>query len=183
MIEASTCEQGKKERLIDATISGCRYPKMKALSWVQKVNRLPEPLQCEDIPKEDFSYFWKANPQPTRSIEEKHNPKSSGKDASQGPSFLNPDTARRILGSNISRIRYCYESQRLYYPKLSGKVVTQFKVEPSGKVVDATVIYTTLNHYEVEHCILLATQALRFPERKSGNTATITYPYIFRSGP
>ena len=53
MIEASTCEQGKKERLIDATISGCRYPKMKSLSWVQKVNRLPEPLQCEDPPQPD----------------------------------------------------------------------------------------------------------------------------------
>ena len=80
----------------------------------------------------------------------------------------------------------CYEEGLKRRPKLRGKVVTAFEIDPAGDVVAITQKSTELKDEGVESCIAAIWAAMTFPsyarECPANDCAIrITYPLHFRS--
>lgn len=64
-------------------------------------------------------------------------------------------------------------------PRLSGRVVLQMRVAPSGKVSSVQVASSTLDSETVESCIVAEARGWTLPAPAGGVAATITYPFVF----
>ncbi len=87
---------------------------------------------------------------------------------------------KRVIHSRYTMIKYCYERYLKRNPTLAGTVTLNFKVDPSGKVVQARVKQSTIQDPAVGQCIVGVARRWRFPETTSGSGATISYPFIFK---
>lgn len=59
-----------------------------------------------------------------------------------------------VIYSHNASIQYCYERHLQENPNLKGKLVVRFTIAPSGKVIDAQIVSSTLNNSALEQCIL-----------------------------
>ncbi|MBW1873484.1 MAG: AgmX/PglI C-terminal domain-containing protein, partial [Deltaproteobacteria bacterium] len=51
-----------------------------------------------------------------------------------------------VIRKNVNVVRYCFEKELIKNPGLSGKVIVQFTISPSGRVQQAKVKSSTLNN-------------------------------------
>jgi TonB family protein len=65
-------------------------------------------------------------------------------------------------------------------PGLAGKVVLEWSISTSGKVISSKSKSSSLKDVSVEACILRALNNWQFPPAK-GNSVIITYPFIFNA--
>jgi len=78
-------------------------------------------------------------------IEEGPGSKASGRDR---------DQIMEIVNAHNSAIQACYQRALKRNPELKGKIVVRFTISPAGKVIDVTVVSSTLNEASVESCIV-----------------------------
>ncbi len=84
---------------------------------------------------------------------------------------------RRYIRRKLSRIRFCYESQLVVKPKLSGTVKVQFLISPSGQVQGAKA--SGIGDGKVESCVAAAIKSIKFPKPNGGGMVNVTYPFTF----
>lgn len=92
--------------------------------------------------------------------------------------FCDKGNIRRVVSAKGNAIRYCYEKELQMNPKLSGKVIAQWKIGLDGKVMSASIASSTINNRKVEGCIARVIKRMRF-EKPDGGICVINYPFVF----
>jgi hypothetical protein len=92
---------------------------------------------------------------------------------------LDKEIVRRIVHQHRPEVRFCYEKQLLLHASISGRVVTQFTIASSGRVLSSMVTESSVHDHDVEQCIAQAVRRWEFPQ--SGQTSIVTYPFILQS--
>ncbi|NVJ05392.1 AgmX/PglI C-terminal domain-containing protein [Myxococcus sp. AM001] len=90
------------------------------------------------------------------------------------------EAVARVINSHLNEVHGCYERALLKDPGLAGKVVLQWTIGASGRVVAAKTKSSTLRNASVESCILSKLKSWTFPSPKGG-VVIITYPFLFNS--
>lgn len=90
------------------------------------------------------------------------------------------------VDSRMPDFTACYEEGLSRRPKLRGKVVTAFEIDPAGEITNIRQLSSELKDEEVESCIAGVWASLSFPsyarECPSGDCPIrITYPLHFRA--
>jgi outer membrane biosynthesis protein TonB len=98
--------------------------------------------------------------------------------ASQGQ--IDKEAVAKVINSHLAEVQRCYEAALMRTPGLAGKVVLEWSISTSGKVVSSKSKSSTLKDASVESCILRSLNNWQFPPAK-GNSVVITYPFIFNS--
>lgn len=84
------------------------------------------------------------------------------------------------LLAHRDEFRLCYEREiNAENPNLAGRVGTSFVIGPGGRVTDAGVASTSLNHAPTERCILNVIRRIDFPVPRGGGTVQVSYPFKF----
>jgi WD40 repeat protein/formylglycine-generating enzyme required for sulfatase activity len=89
------------------------------------------------------------------------------------------ETLKLHIGRKAVDLRACYEEGRKRIPGLEGLVTTRFVISPTGTVVAAAVVRSTLDEPETEACILRRLRTWRFPTPDTTATTTVVYPFPF----
>jgi hypothetical protein len=103
-----------------------------------------------------------------------------GKPEVQGE--IDPELIRKVVHAHRAQIRACYELELNARPKLAGKVVTAWTIDPQGLVTESHVAESTLGDAQVERCVTSRIKTWRFPLPKGGGEVFVTYPFIFTRG-
>ncbi len=98
--------------------------------------------------------------------------------ASQGQ--IDKEAVAKVINSHLAEVQRCYEAALMRTPGLAGKVVLEWSISTSGKVVSSKSKSSSLKDVSVESCILRALNNWQFPPAK-GNSVIITYPFIFNA--
>jgi TonB family protein len=93
---------------------------------------------------------------------------------------LDKELIRKVIHSNRSQIRFCYESQLNRFPKLEGKVAVKFVISASGAVATSSVAQSSVSNAELEACVAGRVRTWVFPKPKGGGVVLVTYPFIFK---
>ena len=95
---------------------------------------------------------------------------------------LSKEIIRRIIRRHLNQVRYCYQKELQANPRLAGRVVVKFTIDPSGKVVAVKVQSSTLNNKKVEQCVARAVKNWLFPKPTGGGVVVVSYPFNFKRG-
>lgn len=96
---------------------------------------------------------------------------------------LNGETIATTIKGHLEEIKTCFGPAAKANPKLEGLVRTSFVIGSDGKVMEAEIIESTLNHKETEICIAKAVESWKFPEPPQGQTVEVKYPFLLRVKP
>ncbi|HEY6476442.1 MAG TPA: AgmX/PglI C-terminal domain-containing protein [Polyangia bacterium] len=92
---------------------------------------------------------------------------------------LDKEIIRRIVRRHLNEVRFCYQDALTKRPSLEGRLVTQFTIAPSGRVLAAVVQSSTLKAVAVEACVVNAIKRWEFPAPEHGGLAMVSYPFTF----
>ncbi len=92
---------------------------------------------------------------------------------------LDKEIIRRIVRRHLNEVKYCYQGALPRRPTLEGRLVTQFTIAPSGRVLAAVVQSSTLKELSVESCVISAIKRWEFPAPERGGLAMVSYPFTF----
>lgn len=89
---------------------------------------------------------------------------------------VDPDEVEAVMNAHKSEFKACYESSP---ERKVGLIETRFKVNSSGKVIQAEVQMSTLEDPVVESCLLEQIRGLSFPSPTGGSEAQLQYPFKY----
>jgi TonB family protein len=92
---------------------------------------------------------------------------------------LDKEIIRRIVRRHLNEVKFCYQDALARRPSLEGRLVTQFTIAPTGRVLAAVVQSSTLQAVSVESCIVNAIKRWEFPAPDHGGMAMVSYPFTF----
>lgn len=92
---------------------------------------------------------------------------------------LSKEVIRRVIHRHLNEVRFCYEQTLSTHPDLSGRVVVQFMISPSGAVQQAAIAVSTLKSPSTDACILTAVRRWPFPAPDGGGYVSVSYPFLF----
>lgn len=90
------------------------------------------------------------------------------------------ELVRRVVHSHHAQLRYCYESELVRNPTMSGKITVKWVIGSQGAVTQVSTVGSTLNNARVESCLNARVKSWNFPPPKGGGIAVVTYPFVFR---
>jgi hypothetical protein len=90
---------------------------------------------------------------------------------------LDKELVRRVVRQHLNEVRYCYEQALPRRPALAGRVVAQFTIAPTGRVLVAALQSSSLGDSAVESCIVEATRRWPFPQPAGGGIVIVSYPF------
>ena len=97
------------------------------------------------------------------------------------PKTRDPRKVREVVLSHYSAIQDCYNRELRNHPGLKGKVVVRFVVSPEGRVIDAKIVFSTIDHPEMLDCIV--SRVMRWndfpPIQPSAGNMAIKQTYVF----
>lgn len=85
---------------------------------------------------------------------------------------------RRYVKQNIDKITYCYERELYAKPTLSGTVMVNFLISPTGAV---TVANGSGLDATVASCVADKIKSIEFPKPPDGTPVEVNYPFTFRA--
>jgi TonB family protein len=89
---------------------------------------------------------------------------------------LDKEIIRRVVRQHRNEVRFCYERALLMHAELTGRVVIQFTIAGSGRVLGSAVSESSLGHRDAETCIADAVRRWEFPS--SSQTSIVSYPFV-----
>lgn len=92
---------------------------------------------------------------------------------------LDKEIIRRIVHRHLNEVKFCYQDALTKRPALEGRLVTQFTIAPTGRVLAAVVQSSTLQAVSVEACVVNAIKRWEFPAPDRGGMAMVSYPFTF----
>ena len=95
----------------------------------------------------------------------------------------NKKEMRPVAPAQLNEARVCYADELKKDPKLKGKLMIVWDVNDKGEVTKAEVskAKSTLNNAAVETCLIQKLKSWKFPAAPTGETAEITYPFVFKN--
>ena len=95
----------------------------------------------------------------------------------EGSGELAEDVVRKYVGQQMAKIRWCYQKAFEKNPNLDGELTVSFVVSPTGSVMSAKVVSSTLDDDDLEGCIENKVLTWRFPAPKGGGVVKINYQF------
>ena len=92
---------------------------------------------------------------------------------------LDKEIIRRTVRRHLNEVKYCYENALTTHPSLVGRIVTQFTIAPTGRVLAAVIQSSSLKSPTVEVCVVNAVKRWEFPQPTGGGLAMVSYPFTF----
>jgi TonB family protein len=96
------------------------------------------------------------------------------------PGVLDKSIIRRVIHQHQNEVRFCYEQKLLSNRSLEGRVMVQFVIAGTGRVLSAGVLASTMPEPSVAQCIAQAVHRWEFPQPKNGGTVMVSYPFVLR---
>lgn len=90
---------------------------------------------------------------------------------------LDKEIIRRIVRRHLNEVRFCYTQALTTRPSLEGRLVVQFTIAPTGRVLASALGSSTLGAPAVESCVVQAVRRWDFPEPQGGGLAIVSYPF------
>jgi TonB family protein len=90
---------------------------------------------------------------------------------------LDKEIVRRVVRQHLNEVRFCYSEALVRNPSLAGRVVVQFTIAPTGRVIVAALQSSSLGAPAVEQCIVKATQRWEYPQPSGGGLVSVSYPF------
>jgi len=98
-------------------------------------------------------------------------------------SGLPKDVINAVVQRHRAEIRQCYEAARQRSPRLRGKVVVKFNIQPNGIVSYAGVKESTTGDPQLSRCIVSRVRSWRFPKPEAPVVTEVTaYPFYLNPG-
>ena len=92
---------------------------------------------------------------------------------------LDKEIIRRTVRRHLNEVKYCYEQSLVSRPSLSGRIVVQFAIAPTGRVLSSVVQSSSLGVAAVDSCVVNAVKRWEFPQPDRGGLAVVSYPFSF----
>jgi len=117
------------------------------------------------------------------------NPKFKDKDVKITPSAnfdmsgggkLDREVVKNYIRKQLAKIRWCYQKAFQKNPELEGKLTVSFVISPTGSVMSAKVINSSLGDKELEGCVEQKIMTWRFPAPQGGGVVKVNYPFVLR---
>lgn len=83
-----------------------------------------------------------------------------------------------FIRSKSGQVRQCYERRLKQNNLLSGVLVPQIRIHPTGSVRNVAFSQDTLHDGQVRNCVSRVIRGWRFPQPEGG-AVTVAYPYRF----
>jgi TonB family protein len=90
---------------------------------------------------------------------------------------LDKEIVRRVVRQHLNEVRFCYSEALARQPSLAGRVVVQFTIAPTGRVIAAALQSSSLGAAGVEQCIVAATKRWPYPQPEGGGLVVVSYPF------
>lgn len=94
---------------------------------------------------------------------------------------LEPEVIQKVVRSNYSNFRACYEEGLGRNPKLQGRVGIRFVIERDGHVTNVSIVDNTLPDCKVARCVRDHYPKFEFP-KPEGGIVTVVYPIMLEPG-
>lgn len=108
-----------------------------------------------------------------------HGPRVTAGSATAAGS-LDRDVIHRVVRSNLSRVKQCYQLELAGAPTLRAKATVQFVIGTSGHVSSASVVRPS-GVTSLDQCLVDVAKRMRFPAPKGG-VVKVSYPFVFQPG-
>ncbi len=86
-----------------------------------------------------------------------------------------------VVRAQVPAMEQCFQRRRLDHPRLGGKVVIHFLIEPAGTVAFAAATIDTLGDPVMVHCVQERVAKVQFPA--GGGPTVVNYPFLFAATP
>lgn len=96
-------------------------------------------------------------------------------------SSIDKEAIRRIIRSNRSAIKSCYDLELTKNPTLSGKIVLQWQITDGGKMINAKVKSNDMQSNSLGPCIINRLSVLKFPDPGPEEIAEVAFPFVFEA--
>jgi pSer/pThr/pTyr-binding forkhead associated (FHA) protein/outer membrane biosynthesis protein TonB len=97
-----------------------------------------------------------------------------------GGGKLDREVVKEYIRKQLAKIRWCYQTAFQKKPDLEGKLTVSFVISPTGSVMKATVINSTLGDPELHKCIEGKVMTWKFPAPQGGGVVKVNYPFVLR---
>ncbi len=95
-----------------------------------------------------------------------------------GTTQIDYDAIARVVDKYKGGLVYLYNKELRSNPTLKGTVTVEFSIDENGKVVDAHITTSTMDHARLEKSLARRIKMWKFPKLFSG-TIVVTYPFVF----
>lgn len=92
---------------------------------------------------------------------------------------LDKEIIRRTVRRHLNEVKSCYEQALVTRPSLTGRIVVQFAIAPTGRVLSSVVQSSSLGVAAVDSCLVNAVKRWEFPQPDHGGLAVVSYPFSF----
>jgi TonB family protein len=90
---------------------------------------------------------------------------------------LDKELVRRVVRAHLNEVRFCYSEALARQPALAGRVVVQFTIAHTGRVLVSALQSSSLGSATVEQCIVAATRRWEYPRPSGGGLVSVSYPF------
>ncbi|VAX29066.1 hypothetical protein MNBD_NITROSPIRAE01-214 [hydrothermal vent metagenome] len=95
-----------------------------------------------------------------------------------GTTRIDYDAIARVVDKYKGGLVYLYNKELRSNPTLKGTVTVEFSIDENGRVVDAHITTSTMDHARLEKSLARRIKMWKFPKLFSG-TIVVTYPFVF----
>jgi outer membrane biosynthesis protein TonB len=92
---------------------------------------------------------------------------------------LSREAIQKVVSEHMHEVQACYERQLNTNPGMSGKIVFDWVITPSGSVGTARQVSSSMRSPAVASCVLGLIRTWRFPQ-PVGGSVNVRYPFVFR---
>ena len=93
---------------------------------------------------------------------------------------ISREAIAKVINENLGQVQYCYERALIKKPGLKGKLVLEWRISTSGRVMAVRQKTSSIPSAEVATCIIRKLKTWRFPKPRGG-VVVVSYPFIFSS--
>jgi TonB family protein len=98
--------------------------------------------------------------------------------AGSGDAALNYDAIARVVERYKAGLIYLYNKELRSNPTLKGTITVEFSIDSNGKVIEARVVTSTMDHAPLEKALAARIKMWKFPHLYEG-VVVVTYPFVF----
>jgi TonB family protein len=93
---------------------------------------------------------------------------------------LDKEIIRRTVRRHLNEVRFCYEKELSRKQDLAGRIVVQFTIAGTGRVVGAAAQSSTTGDPSLDQCVVQAVGRWEFPPPPRG-LVTVAYPFLLKT--
>jgi metallo-beta-lactamase class B len=93
---------------------------------------------------------------------------------------LDKEIIRGVIRRHIDEVKACYEKEVETKPTLAGRIMVQFTIAATGKVIASVLQHSTMDNSRVESCTVQAVRGWEFPKPLGGGIVIVSYPFVLR---